>query len=156
MNWLHFLLWITGIYALYYLVIMLKDIAGCRGSPAKLLVDDAGLAPNLQHHHQENSAPDSAAKPEKDVKARVKINPDSLVPPEIPAILEDIKAYENTDHKSMVHVRFDAKTVLAMNHFKLATGIDMTRLIAFSVRELFRLHPELKIIIKQFIQNLKE
>ena len=158
MNWLNFLLWIAGIYALYYLVIMLKDIAGCRGSPAtKLPADETGKTPIQQHPHPENSVPHNIIKCKNKVKGIVKrTNPDSPAPPEIPAILEAIYSYDNLDHKSMVHVRFDAKTVLAMKHFKLATGIDMTRLIAFSVRELFRLHPELKIIIKQFIQNLEE
>jgi len=53
-----------------------------------------------------------------------------------------------------VHVRFDEKTVQTLNHFKMATGIDVTKLVAFSVQELFERHPELKSIIKQFIQNV--
>jgi len=30
MNWIHFLLWLAGIYFLYYLIIVLLDIAGSR------------------------------------------------------------------------------------------------------------------------------
>ncbi|WP_345949011.1 hypothetical protein ABDD95_19375 [Mucilaginibacter sp. PAMB04274] len=70
------------------------------------------------------------------------------------AILALIRAYDNSDHKSMVHVRFDAKTLQTMNHFKMATGVDVTKLVAYAVSELFALHPELKTIIKQFIQKL--
>jgi hypothetical protein len=36
----------------------------------------------------------------------------------------------------------------------MATGVDVTRLVAFSVRHLFEQHPELKMIIKQFIENV--
>lgn len=39
MNWLHFLLWIAGLYALYYLIVVLIDLAGASGKPI------AGTAP---------------------------------------------------------------------------------------------------------------
>lgn len=80
--------------------------------------------------------------------------PKALPPLKIPPILELIRTYDNSDHKSMVHVRFDAKTLQTMNHFKMATGVDVTKLVAFAVSELFAHHPELKTIIKQFIQKL--
>ncbi|WP_214070053.1 hypothetical protein [Mucilaginibacter sp. dw_454] len=84
--------------------------------------------------------------PKKTVAAR-KINTDV-------AIIAAIEAYDNSGHKSMVHVRFDEQTVKTLNHFKMATGIDTTKLVAFSVQQLFAEHPELKSIIKQFIQNV--
>jgi hypothetical protein len=34
MNWLHFLLWVAGIYVLYYLAVILLDVAGARRAPA--------------------------------------------------------------------------------------------------------------------------
>lgn len=73
----------------------------------------------------------------------------------VPAILDAIRAYDNSDHKNMVHVRFDVNTTQTMNHLKMATGIEITKLVAFSVQQLFKHNPELKIIIKQFIQNLE-
>jgi hypothetical protein len=42
-----------------------------------------------------------------------------------------------------------------MNQFKMATGVDVTKLVAFSVQQLFERHPELKSIIKQYIQQLE-
>jgi hypothetical protein len=69
-------------------------------------------------------------------------------------ILQLIRDYDNTNHKSLVHVRFDEKTVQTLNHFKMATGVDVTRLVAFAVKQLFEGNPELKAIIKQFIQNM--
>ncbi|MGY3212443.1 hypothetical protein [Mucilaginibacter sp. HD30] len=71
----------------------------------------------------------------------------------VPAILTAIQDYDNTENKSMVHVRFNEKTVRTMNQFKMATGVDVTKLVAFSVKHLFESFPEIKNIIKQFIQN---
>jgi hypothetical protein len=34
MNWLHFFLWVGGIYALYYFAVILFDVAGARRAPA--------------------------------------------------------------------------------------------------------------------------
>jgi hypothetical protein len=33
MNWLHFFLWMAGLYALYYLIVVLIDLAGAAGKP---------------------------------------------------------------------------------------------------------------------------
>ena len=69
------------------------------------------------------------------------------------AILEAILAYDNSANKSLVHARFDEPTVRLMNQFKMAAGVDVTRLVSFAVKHLFDTCPELKTIIKQFIQN---
>jgi hypothetical protein len=71
----------------------------------------------------------------------------------VPEILTAILAYDNCQNKSMVHVRFDEKTVRTMNQFKMAANVDVTRLVAFAVKQLLDTHPEIKTIIKQFIQN---
>ena len=69
------------------------------------------------------------------------------------AIITAMLAYDTSDNKSMVHARFDEKTVRTMNQFKMATGIDVTRLVSFAVKHLFDTCPELKMTIKHFIQN---
>lgn len=68
-------------------------------------------------------------------------------------ILKALIAYDNSDNKNMVHVRFDKQTADIMNKFKMATGVDVTKFVAFAVKHLFDTYPELKTIIKQFIQN---
>jgi hypothetical protein len=83
------------------------------------------------------------AKPDKKVKLKAKM----------PEIMAAIVAYDNSLNKSMVHVRFDEKTVRTMNQFKLATGIDVTKLVSFAVKQLLENHPEIKQMIKQFLQN---
>jgi hypothetical protein len=68
-------------------------------------------------------------------------------------ILKALIAYDNSDNKSMVHSRFDKHTLDIMNKFKMATGVDVTKFVAFAVKHFFDSYPELKTIIKQFIQN---
>ena len=68
-------------------------------------------------------------------------------------VLRSLFAYDNSDHKNVVHVRFDAQTVDLLAKFKMATGVDMTKFVAFAVKYLFETNPELKTIIKQYLQN---
>lgn len=69
------------------------------------------------------------------------------------SILKALNEYDNRDHRTMVHFRFNKPTVDFLNQFKIATGIDATKFVAFSVRHFMETYPELKTIIKQFIQN---
>lgn len=71
----------------------------------------------------------------------------------LPAILQSLEAFDTTGNKHMVHARFDAKTVDLLNKFKMATGIDVSKTVAFAVHQLLATHPEIKTTIKQFIQN---
>jgi hypothetical protein len=75
-------------------------------------------------------------------------------PPPVPEILQRIRKYDNRDHKSLMHIRFDADTIKLLNQFKMATGVDVTKLVAFSVHQLLEQHPELKSIVKEFIQQI--
>lgn len=88
-------------------------------------------------------------KPEKNSEVKIRTKTKAA----IPDILNAILTYDTSENKSMVHVRFDAKTLRIMNQFKMAAGVDVTRLVSFSVKHLFDTCPELKTIIKQFIQN---
>lgn len=68
-------------------------------------------------------------------------------------ILKALLAYDNSDNKSMAHVRFDKNTLDLMNKFKMATNVDVTKFVAFAVKHFLETYPEIKTIIKQFIQN---
>jgi hypothetical protein len=71
----------------------------------------------------------------------------------VPDIVQNIAAYDNSLHKNMVHVRFDKKTVDLLTKFKMATGTDITKFVAFSVQQVLDTHPEIKSTIKHYIQN---
>ncbi|WDF77060.1 hypothetical protein PQ469_24560 [Mucilaginibacter sp. KACC 22773] len=69
------------------------------------------------------------------------------------AILTALIGYDNSENKNMVHARFDKQTVDIMNKFKMATGIEVTKFVSFAVKHFLNTYPELKTIIKQYIQN---
>ncbi|PAW95433.1 hypothetical protein CKK33_18775 [Mucilaginibacter sp. MD40] len=69
------------------------------------------------------------------------------------AILTALIGYDNSGNKSMVHARFDKQTVDVMNKFKMATGIEVTKFVSFAVKHFLETYPELKTIIKEYIQN---
>jgi len=71
-------------------------------------------------------------------------------------ILEQISAFDEKNQKTLVHVRLNNQTAMTLKQLKLATGLDIQQMIAFSVSEMLRQHPELKIILKQFLQKLNE
>jgi hypothetical protein len=71
----------------------------------------------------------------------------------LPDFIQAIAAYDNSLHKNMVHVRFDKKTVDTLTKFKMATGTDITKFVAFSVQHVLDSHPEIKSTIKHYIQN---
>ena len=93
--------------------------------------------------------------PAKKVREKTKSLPADHLPDLNPEILQAILSYDTSAHKTMVHARFDAKTAKMLGHFKMATGVENTRIAAFAVHYLFETHPELKSIIKHYIQNLE-
>jgi hypothetical protein len=71
-------------------------------------------------------------------------------------LMEQIRGFDERSQKSMVHVRLDRKTAILLKQLKMATGVDIQQVIAFSVSELIRQYPELKTIIKDFLTKLNE
>lgn len=108
------------------------------------------LADQLRSKMAQNGGSETPEKPR--AKESKPQQPASNSPPKIVQLLN---AYDNTDHKSMVHVRFDAQTAQMLTHFKMATGVDITKLVAFSVKKLLEQHPEIREIIKTYFKNLQ-
>lgn len=79
----------------------------------------------------------------------------AIKPPEIPAIIELLRAYDISNHKTLIHARVDAQTAKMIHHLKTATGIEVTRLICYAIRQLFDQHPELKAVIKAHLENFE-
>ena len=69
------------------------------------------------------------------------------------ALLTALNNFDTTANKSLVHIRLDEKTVRLLNQFKMATGVDVSKIIAFSVKDFIERTPECKQLIKHFIQN---
>jgi hypothetical protein len=81
MNWLHFFLWIAGIYGLYYIFIILLDIAKAKRSPAAKsagneLVFSENIHPQRPDLVKDMSPQMPAGTAVKDMNAKVKREPE--------------------------------------------------------------------------------
>jgi len=73
----------------------------------------------------------------------------------LPLVLREIMDYDSSRNKAMVHAKLDEETARFLARFKMATGVDNIKLVAFAVRHLFATQPELKTYVKNFIQNVE-
>lgn len=71
---------------------------------------------------------------------------------EIIGLIRDFDCSGNTH---MLHPRLDGRTVQLLNRLKLASGLDMNRVIAFALHRLFEQHPEIKKFIKTTLENFE-
>lgn len=74
---------------------------------------------------------------------------------ESPPILETLRAYDLAGHDSMIHVRFENPTAAILHHLKRATGVEVNKVVGLAVRQFLEQHPELKTIVKQYLQKLE-
>lgn len=72
-----------------------------------------------------------------------------------PPVLEALRAYDLADHDSMIHVRFENPTAQVLHHLKRATGIEVNKVVGYAVKQFLEQHPELKTIVKQYLQKLE-
>ena len=122
-------------YAAYYSVLILSDRLRYKRAHEKIAAE----------------VPVNDQRTENKPVVKKKQNPNGVLIHD--TVLRSLWAYDNSDHKNMVHIRFDKQTVDLMNKFKMATDVDITKFVAFAVKYFFETNPELKTIIKKFIQN---
>ncbi|RZJ68949.1 MAG: hypothetical protein EOO45_14175 [Flavobacterium sp.] len=70
-------------------------------------------------------------------------------------IISRIREFDCSDQKHLLHPRIDGRTVALLGRLKLASGLDMNRVIAFSIVYLFERHPEIKSFIKESLENFE-
>ncbi|MGN7986500.1 MULTISPECIES: hypothetical protein [Pedobacter] len=70
-------------------------------------------------------------------------------------IIELIREFDCTGNTHMLHPRLNRHTVQLLNRLKLASGIDMNKVIAFALHRLFDQHPEIKKFIKTSLENFE-
>ena len=104
------------------------------------------LADQLRSRMAKPDTPDKVIKPEKKKSAK---------PPDIPAIVEQLRTLDVSANKTLIHARVDTQTAQLIHHLKTATGIEVTRLICFSIRHFFETYPELKSLIKDHLEKFE-
>lgn len=70
-----------------------------------------------------------------------------------PDIITLIRDFDCSGNTHMLHPRLNNRTVQLLNRLKLASGLDMNRVIAFALQRLFEQHPEIKKFIKTSLEN---
>lgn len=70
-------------------------------------------------------------------------------------IISRMREFDCSDQKHLLHPRIDGRTVALLGRLKLASGLDMNRVIAFSIAYLFERHPEIKSFIKESLENFE-
>jgi hypothetical protein len=69
MNWIHFSIWVAGLYLLYYLVVILLDVAAGKRNPAptasgELTFSEPVHPQQLQHQPDHEPTPEAKVTPE--------------------------------------------------------------------------------------------
>jgi hypothetical protein len=75
--------------------------------------------------------------------------------PAAPEIVDALRAYDLADHDSMIHVRFENPTAALLHHLKRATGIEVNKVVGYAVKQFLRQHPELKTLVKNYLQKIE-
>ncbi len=61
MNWIHFLLWVAGLYTLYYLAVITIDVAGGNSTPAATsLMHELTFSEKIQTQKMEHQPAEAA------------------------------------------------------------------------------------------------
>lgn len=70
-------------------------------------------------------------------------------------IITLIREFDCSGNTHMLHPRLNNRTIQLLNRLKLASGLDMNRVIAFALHRLFEQHPEIKKFIKISLENFE-
>lgn len=77
--------------------------------------------------------------------------PESL--PALETLFEQLTIYELTGNEKLL-IRLDSRTVFMLKQLKVTKGIDMNKLIAYSLEVFFKERPELINYIKASLQTI--
>jgi len=100
------------------------------------------LADQLRSRMAKNEAPEKPAAKKKTGKL-----------PETPKIIDLLRGIDISDNKTLMHARFDAQTAQLLHHLKTATGIEVTRVLFYAVKQLLDQHPEIIAVVKEHLEQ---
>lgn len=80
--------------------------------------------------------------------------PPEKPPTELETVFAELTAYELTGNEKLL-IRLDGRTVFMLKQLKVTKGIDMNKLIAYSLDAFFKERPELINYIKSSLQTIE-
>jgi hypothetical protein len=100
---------------------------------------------------QSQPKPDNHDKP---VKKKAGKPPPEKSSTELETFFAELTAYELTGNEKLL-IRLDGRTVFMLKQLKVTKGIDMNKLIAYSLETFFKERPELINYIKASLQTIE-
>lgn len=73
--------------------------------------------------------------------------------PETPKIIDLLREVDISANKTLMHARFDAQTAQLLHHLKTATGIEVTRVLFYAVKQLLEQHPDIINVVKEHLEQ---
>lgn len=101
--------------------------------------------------HAEQGKPDEMPPVKKSTVSRPAKKPADA---SLETLFESILAFELTGREKLL-IRLDDRTVFLLKQLKIAKAIDMNKLIAYSLQDFLRQHPELIQYIKENIKTIE-
>jgi hypothetical protein len=91
---------------------------------------------------------------DKPIKKKAGKPPPEKPPTELETFFAELIAYELTGNEKLL-IRLDGRTVFMLKQLKVTKGIDMNKLIAYSLETFFKERPELINYIKSSLQTIE-
>jgi hypothetical protein len=102
----------------------------------------------------EPAKPTQATIHDKPIKKKTGKPPPEKPPAELETFFAELIAYELTGNEKLL-IRLDGRTVFMLKQLKVTKGIDMNKLIAYSLETFFKERPELINYIKSSLQTIE-
>lgn len=74
--------------------------------------------------------------------------------PTLEKLFKDIHAHQLTGHEKLL-IRLDDRTTFLLKQLKVSKGIDMNKIISYSIKAFLENNPELTTYIKDSLKNLE-
>lgn len=110
--------------------------------------------PGTEKSEPEKLTTEQVASQDKPLKKKSGKPPPEKPPTDLEALFAELTAYELTGNEKLL-IRLDGRTVFMLKQLKVTKGIDMNKLIAYSLEAFFKERPELINYIKSSLQTIE-
>ena len=110
--------------------------------------------PGAEKHEPEKPTQAQNASQDKPLRKKAGKPPPANPSTELETLFAELTAYELAGNEKLL-IRVDGRTVFMLKQLKVTKGIDMNKLIAYSLEAFFKERPELINYIKSSLQTIE-
>ena len=110
--------------------------------------------PGTENHDPKSLDQANTVNDQKPIKKKAGKPPPEKKSHELEMLLAQLTAFELTGNEKLL-IRLDGRTVFMLKQLKVTKGIDMNKLIAYSLEAFFKERPELINYIKASLQTIE-